>query len=275
MEILPEVRLVVDSVHISFRQIEALRAIADTGSQNRASRKLGIAVPVLHRYLRELEAKLGYELLSSTPRGTVLTREGGAIVDAQKRFENRLKDKGNPVVACSPVFFNRLSEAVASAEKSGYKIDIMLGDDRLNTYHLNIGILGLVIFDDPIFAHREKESYESFELVEVVKDTLLHVRKGKRYLRYAYGAQRIGFNHLDMKNEEYRIVGETRDLRELLGSEYSFFVNRSFVLREGLRIKSTIEPGQLVHSIFAMRVGEGEGLDYIMNRLRKTDKIFK
>ncbi len=129
MQILPEVRLVVDGVHISFRQLEALRAVAETGSQNRASKKLGIAVPVLHRYIKELEAKLGYELLSSTPRGTVLTRQGGAIVDAQKRFENRLKEAGNPVVACSPLFFNLVSEAVAAAEKSGYKIDIMLGDD--------------------------------------------------------------------------------------------------------------------------------------------------
>jgi molybdenum-dependent DNA-binding transcriptional regulator ModE len=273
MEILPEVRLVVDGVQITFRQLEALRAIAETGSQNKASQKLGIAVPVLHRYIRELEAKLGYELLSSTPRGTVLTRQGGAIVDAQKRFENRLREKGNPVVACSPLFFAMVSEAVAAAEKSGYKIDIMLGDDALNTYYLNIGVVGLVVFDDPISAYREKESYESFELVEVVKDTLLHVRKGKNYLRYRYGAQRIGFNHLDLKGENYKVVGETRDIRELLGSEYSFFVNRSLVLRDGIRIKSVIEPGLLMHSIFALRVGEGEGLDFLINRLGRAQEI--
>jgi molybdenum-dependent DNA-binding transcriptional regulator ModE len=273
MEILPEVRLVVDGVHISFRQLEALRAVAETGSQNRASKKLGIAVPVLHRYVRELEAKLGYELLSATPRGTVLTKEGGTIIDAQKRFENRLKEAGNPVVACSPLFFPLVSEAVAAAEKSGYKIDIMLGDDRLNTYYLNIGVVGLVVFDDPISAYREKESYESFELVEVVKDTLLHVRKGRNYLRYSYGAQRIGFNHLDLKDEDYTIKGETRDIRELMGSEYSFFINRSYVLREGLRIKSAIDPGLLMHSIFALRVGEGEGLDVLLNRLGRTQEV--
>jgi len=270
MEILPEVRLVVDGVHISFRQLEALRAVSETGSQNKASQKLGIAVPVLHRYIRELETKLGYELLLSTPRGTVLTREGGAIVDAQKRFENRLRERGNPVVACSPLFFNLVSEAVAAVEKSGFPMDIMMGDDGLNTYYLNIGVVDVVIFDDPLSAYREKESYESFELVEVVKDTLLHVNKGKKYLRYKYGAQRIGFNHLDLKGEKYKIVGETRDILELLGSEYSFFANRSLVLRQGLRIKSIIEPGQLMHSIFALRVGEGEGLDVLMNRLRSA-----
>lgn len=270
MQILPEVRLVVDGVHISFRQIQALRAIAETGSQNRAAQKLGIAVPVLHRYIKELETKLGYELLSSTPRGTVLTKEGGAIVDAQKRFENRLREVGNPVVACSPLFFRLVSEAVSAAEKSGFPIDIMVGDDELNTYSMNIGVVGAVVFDDPISAYREKESYESFELAEVVKDTLLHVHKGREYLRYKYGAQRIGFNHLDLKGENYEVVGETRDYKALLESEFSFFINRSLVLREGLKIKSSIEPSQLMHSIFAMRVGEGEGLTTLMNRLTRA-----
>ena len=93
----------------------------------------------------------------------------------------------------------------------------------------------------------------------------------RQLTRYQYGAQRIGFNHLDMKGEEYKIVGETRDIRELMGSEYSFFINRSFVLREGLRIKSIIDPGLLMHSIFALRVGEGEGLDALMNRLGRTE----
>ena len=267
MEILPEVRLVVDGVHISFRQIQALRAIAETGSQNRASQKLGISVPVLHRYIRELETKLGYELLSSTPRGTRLTREGGAIVDAQKRFENRLKEAGNPVVACSPLFFQVITKTVAAVEKSGYPMDIMVGDDELNTYFLNIGVVDIVVFDDPVFAYREKESYESFELVEVVKDTLLYVRRGKKHLRYKYGAQRIGFNHLDLKGEDYEIVGETRDFEELLRSKFSYFINRSLALREGYEIESAIEPGQLMHSIFALRVGEEEGLDVLMNRL--------
>ncbi|UCF08014.1 MAG: LysR family transcriptional regulator, partial [Thermoplasmata archaeon] len=119
----------VDGVHISFRQLQALSAVAETGSQNRAAQKLGIAVPVLHRYIRELEVKLGFGLLSTTTQGTVLTKQGGEIVDAQKRFENRLRERENPVVAASPLFSHLVSEAISSVEKAGYKIDMMMGDD--------------------------------------------------------------------------------------------------------------------------------------------------
>ncbi len=270
MKILPEVRLVVDDVPISFRQIQVLVTIASTKSQNQAARILGISVPVLHRHLKELEEKLDVDLISTTPRGTELTKDGREILEAYKKLENRLKVRQKPIVACSPIFSHLVSEAVSSVERGGYEIDMLVGDDELNNHYLNMGLVGVVVFDDPIYAYRERESYQKPEIVEIVKDTLIHVYHGKKYLRYKYGAQRIGFSNLDLEGVNYKIVGETRDYKQLIKSGHSFFINRSLAIREGLDLESHKQSKMLIHSIFAMRIGGGEELDALMHRLSRV-----
>ncbi len=272
MEILPDLRLVVDGVHISLRQIQVLIAIADTHSQNQAARVLGISVPVLHRYIKDLEQKLGMELISTTPRGTILTAHGKEILEAHKRFENRLTVRQNPAVACSPLFSDLVLKAISPLEREGYQINMLIGDDELNYYYMEMGFVDVVIFDDPIYIHKEKKDYEELEIVEVVKDTLIHVHRGKRYLRFKYGAQRIGFSNLDLQGVDYEIAGETRDYNQLLSSDNSFFINRSLALKEELDLKSHTEPKLLMHSIFAVRAGKGEELDILMNRLEQIHK---
>ena len=267
MKILPDVRLLVNGVQISLRQTQALIAIASTNSQNQAARALGISVPVLHRYIKELEQKLGVELILTSPRGTVLTEHGKEIVNKYRRFEKRLKTSLTPIVACSPLYSHLVLQAVSAVERQGYKIDMLVGDDKLNNHFLDMGVVGAVVFDDPIHVYREKESYEEHEIVEVVKDTLIHVHKDRKYLRYRYGAQRIGFASLKLQGADYEIVGETRDFQQLVKSGHSFFINRSLALREGLDLKSHTRPKQLLHSIFALRVGKEEELEILLQRL--------
>ncbi len=267
MKILPEVRLIVDDVQVSFRQIEALIAIDATHSQNKAAGSLGISVPVLHRYIKELEGKLKTALISSTPRGTILTEQGKEIIETHKKMEKRLRARKQPLVACSPLFSHIVLEAVSKVERQGYKIDLLVGDDELSNHFLEMGLVDVVVFDDPIYIYREKESYEKHEIMEIVKDTLIHVHKGKKYIQYTYGAQRIGFSSLDVENQDYEIIGETRDYKYLIKSGHSFFINRSLVKREGLDLKSKTEPKQLMHSILALRVGEYDELDILMRYL--------
>lgn len=267
MKIRPDVRLVVDEVPISLRQIQALIAIAETHSQNKAARMLGISVPVLHRYIKEIEQRLGVNLISSTPRGTILTESGKDIVDTHKRFVKRLLLKTKPVVACSPLFSHLVLPVVASFERDGYEIDMLIGDDELNRHFLNMGIVDIVVFDDPIFVYREKESYERYEIVELTKDTLIHINQGRKYIRYKYGAQRIGFSNLDVEGIDYEIAGEMRDYEQLIKSGYSYFINRSLARRGGLDIKSETDEKLLMHSIFALRVGGIEDLDLLIHKL--------
>ena len=267
MKILPDVRLIVDDVRISLRQIQVLIAIASTNSQNQAARILGISVPVLHRHIKELERRLDLDLILTTPQGTVLTEHGIEIIEGHKKFENKLKTPDMPVVACSPIYSLLILQAVSAVEREGYEIDMIVGNDELNNHYQEMGLVGVVIFDDPIYVYREREAYQKHEVVEVVKDTLLHIHRGRKYLRYKYGAQRIGFSNLDLENKSYEVVGETRDFVQLLKSGHSFFINRSLAIREGLDLKSHTPPKLLTHTIFAMRTKGGEELDVLMQRL--------
>jgi molybdate transport repressor ModE-like protein len=267
MKIKPDVRLVVDDVPISLRQTQVLIAISSTKSQNQAARILGISVPVLHRHIKDMEQKLGMDLISTTPRGTILTESGREIIEAHKKFENRVKVRQKPIVACSPVFSHLVLQAVSAVEREGYEIDMLIGDDELNNQYLETGLVNVVVFDDPIYIYREREAYQKPEIVEIVKDTLIHVDRGNTYLRYKYGAQRIGFSNLDLENVNYKIMGETRDYKQLLNSGHSFFINRSLAMRKGLDLESHTPSKMLIHSIFAVRIGEGGELDALMHTL--------
>ncbi|UCE37294.1 MAG: LysR family transcriptional regulator [Thermoplasmata archaeon] len=267
MNILPDIRLTIDGVNISILQLQALIAIATTRSQNKAAQTLGISVPVLHRRIKDLEEKLGIKLILGTPRGTVLSEHGNEMVNTYKRYQSRLKNRTNPCIACSPLYSHLIMEVVSPIEREGHQIDMFVGDDMLNKLYLDMGLVDIVVFDDPIYVHREKEAYEYYEVAEVVKDTLIHVNMGKKYIRYKYGAQRIGFSNLDIKGKKYKIVRETRDYNQLLKSGHSFFINRSLAKREGLDLQSQTEPSQLMHSIFALNVGKGDELDLLMRKL--------
>ncbi|UCE73100.1 MAG: LysR family transcriptional regulator [Methanomassiliicoccales archaeon] len=267
MKILPDLRLTVNDVTISMQQIKALFAIASTHSQNKAASILEISVPVLHRSLKDMEKKLGLELITTTHRGTRLTEEGKDIIEAYERYKKRMMSYPNTIVACSPLYFNLVQKIVSAIEREGYQIDLLVSDDDLNNHCLEMGLVGAVVFDDPIYIYKEKEAQEIYEVVEVIKDTLIHVYRGNKYLRYKFGAQRIGFSHIKAQGVKYEVVGMTRDTKFLLKSGHSFFINRSLARREGLALRSRTEPKLLMHSIFALRMGKGEELDALMLRL--------
>ena len=269
MNIKPDVRLTIDDVSISLRQIQVLLSISSTKSQNQAARILGISVPVLHRSIKDVEQKLGVNLISTTPRGTVLTEYGREIIETYKKLENRVKTPEKKIVACSPIFSHLILRTVSAVEREGYEIDMLIGHDELNNQYLEMGLVDVVVFDDPIYVYRERETYQKPQIVEVIKDTLIHVHRGNKYIRYKYGAQRIGFSNLDLEGVDYEIVSETRDFKQLLKSGYSFFLNRSLAIREGLDLESYTPSKLLIHSIFALRIGEGEKLDVFMNRLNR------
>ena len=69
---------------VTNRQLEALLAVQDTGSQTAAARRLGISVPVLHKYIRAIEEAAGASVVRSTPAGSKLTPEGEEIAAVAK-----------------------------------------------------------------------------------------------------------------------------------------------------------------------------------------------
>ncbi len=126
-------------------------------------------------------------------------------------------------------------------------------------------MMDLVVLDDPLFAFDEEDAL--FD--EIGFDRLLHVDRGPTYLRFLYGAQRIGFKHLDVNGRTYRIERTERSLASLVRSNLSFFVNESLAARKGLKIKSDTDPRLLKHEIVALYHEERPDVASLLLELKK------
>lgn len=65
---------------MKLRQLDALRAVAETGSLHDAARRLCVTQPAISRSIKELESELGLQLLTRSASGAVLTSFGQQVL---------------------------------------------------------------------------------------------------------------------------------------------------------------------------------------------------
>ncbi|MDY6931526.1 MAG: LysR family transcriptional regulator [Halobacteriota archaeon] len=272
MNINPLVSLLVDGKRLSVRQLEALVEISNSCSQTQAARILGISAPVLHRYIKRGELDLGFPLIKTNPTGSVLTPEGIKIVKAYKKYlKATLPVHQNLSVGCSVITQKLLHNSLLPLEEDGMLFELYIGDDDTNRRLLELGELDMVVFDDPLNAYE----YEGdAEYQDIAFDTLYHIYRGRSYNKYRYGAQRIGFKHLQLNNSEYILENTISDLTPLLDAKRSFFINQSLVRRMDLTIESDIPHQLFNHAIIAMMVRESTELHMLVKEMKKRAKNF-
>ncbi len=266
MAIEPQLDLLIGSVRITKHQLDILLKIQETRSQTQAAHQLGISVPVLHRYIKNLEKKLGYSLLITTPNGSRLTAEGKKIVREYRRYQKILEQPQFPIVGCTLVTQELVLKAVSELERHGYNFDVIISDDIQNRKLATLGHLDLVLFDDPQNVYEFEDKGEHFDIFE---DTLVHIQRGSQYLKFRYGAQRIGFKYLDLKGIDYEIISRVSDIKELIGSKYSFFINKSLAKHENYRLDTTGDIKKFQHMIMALKLREEEGITKLVKTLNK------
>jgi len=264
VQVEPSVSLMINGKAVTSRQLDVLVAVDEEGSQNRAAERLGISTPVLHRYLGQLEERAGTPLTETTRRGTTLTREGRALVREFMALKGRARSGESVTVGCT-IITEELLLSVLSRMDSGGDYDLIISDDARNLKDFRAGLMDLVVLDDPLYAYE----FEEATWVEVAEDHLVHVQKGDNYMRFMYGAQRIGFRHLDVMGIDYNIIGTTRSLTDLVRSGLSFFINHSYVARKGIRLKSSTSTQMLKHKIMAMLSEESPEVDRLVTEMRK------
>ena len=244
MDIDISIALKVNGSSITARQIEVLDAIGKEGSKTAAARKLRLSVPVVHRYVSSVEESTGVKMITSTPSGTVLTEDGRTIVNTARMMQLRCSD-GRTRIACTPVT-EELAMSVISDVRSD--ADLVISDDRTNIAGLMNGSIDMILLDDPVHLF----DLESFQFIEIGSMDMVHVDRGRAYMLYRYGAQRIAYMHLDASGIDYKVEGETMSLRDLMDSGKSFFVDEALLIREGVKIRSATEPKLLRHTINAV-----------------------
>jgi DNA-binding transcriptional LysR family regulator len=76
---------------MTLRQLQALLALADSGSISAAARALGVTQPVLSRVLSQLGRSSGVSLVARGPLGTILTRPGQRLAERARLISAELK----------------------------------------------------------------------------------------------------------------------------------------------------------------------------------------
>jgi DNA-binding transcriptional LysR family regulator len=263
----PMVTLRVEGKALTARQLDVLRAVHEEGSQNRAARKLGITTPVLNRYLGQIEAKVGAALLTATPRGTVLNEEGVRIALEYIALCARISTARGTVIGGTIISEELLLGALSKVDPDG-ACDLTISDDERNLRDFRAGLMDMVVLDDPLNLFE----LEGAAWQEVASDRLLHVDKGPRYARFMYGAQRIGFRHLESIGVRYTVERTYRSLEAMADSGLSFFVNESLALRKGMRIRSDTDPAKLAHQLNAVYRAETPKARKVLAELKRAGR---
>lgn len=270
MDFDPELWLRIRNRKVTAHQMQILNELAETHSQTQAATKLGISVPVLHRHLKSLVEKINMPLVTTSPNGTWLTREGRKILKLYIRYQEMLTPTKGIVLCCSPITQHLLFESLSSMEAKGKKYTIMVSSDEQNLKSLYLGRADMVIFDDPNYAIEFEGSAEDKILIDdVVQDTLVHINNGPKYIRFKYGAQRLGFRYLDAEESKYDILYTVSSYQHLLSSGKSFFINKSFAEENGLELTSDTDQEMFLHPLMAVSINPGEDIFKLVDKLKQ------
>lgn len=85
---------------MTFRQIDAFRAVMLTGTVTEAARMLGISQPAVSRLVADLEAEVGFKLFDRSGRRVLPTAEASLLIDEVRLAFvglDRLKDAANAI----------------------------------------------------------------------------------------------------------------------------------------------------------------------------------
>jgi len=260
MKLEPRLSLLINGRRFPAKVLDCLLAVHHTRSQKKAANELGISPPVLNKYIKRAERITGAPLVCKTPFGSKLTETALLIVGEYERLSRRMEEHKGIAIGCTPI-----TQHVVIRACHGLRIHI--GDDDANLTLLKRGEIDLVFFDDPLHVYEWEGAGESYD---IFFDTLLHIRKGdgKQYARFKYGAQRVGFEYLTRSGVDYRIRKEVSDIHSLVGSGFSFFINRSLATREKLRLKPSTPTPLFRHAITALKVREDKRLDEVIRTVQ-------
>lgn len=233
-----------------------------------AAREMGVSVPVVHRYVSNIEAAAGEPVTKSTPMGTALTDRGKEICRLFTQSNARCRSGRRYSVCCSPVTSDLVTSVFSQMGMT--EAELVISDDEHNIAAMIEGETDMAVIDDPLHVY-EMDEY-GFESDEIGNLSMVFVDNGDSFIRYKYGAQRVAFMYLDSIKRTYTVDAETYSLSELLGSNKSFFVDELMLMKKGLRIKSGADPKVLRHVVTAVYDGSDRTALRMIDMLKKRMK---
>ena len=87
---------------MKLKQLQALRAVAETGSLQGAAGRLCVTQPAVSRAIIDLESELGVPLLTRTARGALLTGFGASILKRALLIDREGASTTPPMPSAAP-----------------------------------------------------------------------------------------------------------------------------------------------------------------------------
>lgn len=263
----PRVVFVCDGQEITHRQMEALAALLEKGSMKRAAASLGISTPVLHKYVHEMEQKAESKLVSTTSRGTTLTDRGRELLRRFREYELRMEDEEVLRVAGTVVSQRAVLSAASELSAEGAACSVTISTDTHNLRLMAEGRIDCVVLDDAMYA---MERSPEAEVLEIGSDMLMLRDAGPRFARLAFGAQRLGFRHLEEHRIPHEVVRDVYEPSMVDRLDLSYFVNHSLVRTGVVKAIGAKDQPWSMHMIAALRCTDRDGVDKFVEEAREA-----
>jgi len=153
-------------MHVTFRQLRLLIALADTGSITAAARACHVTQPTVSMHLKELADAVGLPLYEQVGRRLHLTEAGAAVVRSAKAMVDEWEALGQQIAAMKGMSQGRLRVSVASTAK--YFVPRMLG--RFCQAHPSIDITLQVLNRDGVVARLRENQDDLYVLSQPPRD---------------------------------------------------------------------------------------------------------
>lgn len=153
-------------MHFTFRQLQLLVALAQTGSVTGAARRCHVTQPTVSMQLKDLAAAVGLPLYEQVGRRLQLTAAGEAVVRTAQSMMDEWESLEQRIAAMKGVEQGRLRVSVASTAK--YFVPRMLG--RFCEDHPSIDITLQVLNRDGVVARLRENLDDLYVLSRPPRD---------------------------------------------------------------------------------------------------------
>ncbi len=264
----PEIGIKINGESFNYKLFESLESLSRTYSQRKTARELNISHSVLNRRIKNAEDKLGEPLVITVGSGSELSEKGFELLETYYKYQNRLKDREEIVIAGGHIITGLLE---AMSPELPFETLIYSSEDGSAFELAKQDMIDILALDDPLLAFRNDLDFTAigYDYMVLVSpedsdeiDTLDDLRNLK-FVQVKGSAQRLAFQTLEQTRipytidrevksqfDAYKIVKNSNDLYTFLNASY--FKGNDILRNETRHVISLIQCNDEKEDIYGL-----------------------
>lgn len=202
------ISLEIDEEIYDYRLYDTLKSLSKTHSQRKSAKELRISHAVLNRRIKKAEEKLGISLVNKIGSGSVLTRDGMALLNEFQNYYNQIAKTKNITIGGGHIV-SGLLESI----NQPYELSVYSSNDSNSFKLAKRGAIDILALDDPLIAFEKDLNFIpiGFDYLVLIANKNSHEIKSindlqnLNYVSVAGSAQRLAWNTLDHYDIPYNI----------------------------------------------------------------------